>query len=133
MAGWLSIKPWVEEGPKKVGRTWKDYKEVVRAARNQVRKAKTQIESNLGRDIKGNENKFYRCVNNKRKAREDVDPLQKETGDLVTRDIEKAEVLNDFSASVFTSKGSSHTAQAVESKGKSLEKKDLPAVSIDQD
>ena len=133
MAGWLSIKPWVEEGPKKVGRTWKDYKEVVRAARNQVRKAKTQIESNLGRDIKGNENKFYRCVNNKRKAREDVGPLQKETGDLVTRDIEKAEVLNDFSASVFTSKGSSHTAQAVESKGKSLEKKDLPAVSIDQD
>ena len=133
MAGWLSIKPWVKEGPKKVGRTWKDYKEVVRAARNQVRKAKTQIESNLGRDIKGNENKFYRCVNNKRKAREDVDPLQKETGDLVTRDIEKAEVLNDFSASVFTSKGSSHTAQAVESKGKSLEKKDLPAVSIDQD
>jgi len=133
LAGWLSIKPWVKEGPKKVGRTWKDYKEVVRAARNQVRKAKTQIESNLGRDIKGNENKFYRCVNNKRKGREDVDPLQKETGDLVTRDIEKAEVLNDFSASVFTSKGSSHTAQAVESKGKSLEKKDLPAVSIDQD
>ena len=29
-------------------------------------------------------------------------PLQKETGDLVTRDVEKAEVLNDFFASFFT-------------------------------
>ena len=59
-------------------------------------------------------------------------PLWKETGDLVTRDMEKAEVLNDFFASVFTSKGSSHTAQVAESKGKNLEKEDLPAVSEDQ-
>ena len=36
-------------------------------------------------------------------------PLQKETGDLVTRDMEKAEVFSDFFASVFTSKDSSHT------------------------
>ena len=58
--------------------------------------------------------------------------FQKETGDLVTRDRKKAEVLNDFFASVFTSKGSRHTAQAAESKGKNWEEKDLPAVSEDQ-
>lgn len=45
------------------------------------------------------------------------------------RDTEKAEVFNDFFGSVFTSKGSSHTAQAAESKGKNLEKEVLPAVS----
>ena len=61
-----------------------------------------------------------------------MSPLWKETGDLVTRDTEKAEVLNDFFASVFTGKGSSHTTQAAESKGKNLEKEDLPAVSEDQ-
>lgn len=38
-------------------------------------------------------------------------PLLKENGDLVTRDMEIAEVLNDFFASV-TGKGSSHTTQA---------------------
>ena len=54
-----------------------------------------------------------------------MDPLRKETGDLVLRDMEKADVLNDF-APVFTDKGSSHTDQAPESKGKNLEKADQP-------
>jgi len=51
-----------------------------------------------------------------------VGPLQKETGDLVTRDTEKPEVLNDTFASVFTSKGSSPTTQVADSNGKNLEK-----------
>ena len=41
-------------------------------------------------------------------------------------------MLSDFFASVFTSKGSSHTTEAAESKGKNLEKVDLPAVIEDQ-
>jgi len=34
--------------------------------------------------------------NDKRKARENMSPLQKAMGDLVTQNMEKAEVLNDF-------------------------------------
>jgi len=41
-------------------------------------------------------------------------------------DMEKAEVLSDFFASVFTSESSSHTTQAAEGKGENLEKEDLP-------
>lgn len=58
-------------------------------------------------------------------------PLWKETGGLATRAMRKAEVLNDFFASVFTGKGSSHTAKVAESNGKNL-KADLPSEGEDQ-
>ncbi|KAK4806230.1 hypothetical protein QYF61_013374 [Mycteria americana] len=45
-------------------------------------------------------------------------PLMSETGDLATTDMEKAEVLNNFFASVFTGKCSSHAVQLTESKGR---------------
>ena len=75
---------------------WEEYRETVRAARDQVRKAKTLIESNLASNLKGNTKSFCRYVGDKRKTRDNVGPLRKETGDLVTWNIEKAEVLGDF-------------------------------------
>ncbi|KFV00164.1 hypothetical protein N340_13736, partial [Tauraco erythrolophus] len=89
---------------------WEEYREIVRATREQVRKTKAQIELNLARDIKGNKKSFYRYISDKRKTKENVDPLWKETGDHM----EKAEVLHDFFASVFTDKFSSHTAHVTE-------------------
>lgn len=82
--------------------TWEDYKEVFRTARDQVRNAKTQTELNLARGIKGNKKKLCRYISDKKKVRKDVGPLQKETGDLVRRNMEKAEMLNYFFASAFT-------------------------------
>ncbi|KAK4824825.1 hypothetical protein QYF61_019675 [Mycteria americana] len=99
---------------------------------DQVRKAKALIELNLARDIKGNTKSFYRYIDEKRKTRENVGLLQKETGELVTWDMEKAEVLNDFFASVFTSKCSSHTAQVAEGKGRDWENEEPPTVGEDQ-
>jgi len=61
-----------------------------------------------------------------------VDTLQKEAGDLVTQHVEKAEVLNDFFASVFNSKCSSHTAQVAEGKGRDWENEEPPTVEEDQ-
>jgi len=106
---------------------WEEYRENVRAARNQVRKAKGLIQLNLARDIKGNKKSFYRYISDKRKASENVGPLQKETGDLVTWDMKKAEVLNDFLASVFTGKRSRHTAQVAGGPGRDWKKnEELP-------
>ncbi|KAK4807026.1 hypothetical protein QYF61_000355 [Mycteria americana] len=110
---------------------WEEYREIVRAARDQVRKAKALILLNLARDVKGNK-KSYRYIRDKRKTRENVGPLQKEMGDLVTQDMEKAEVLNDFFASFFTGKFSSHTAQVVEGKGRDWENEEPPTVGEDQ-
>jgi len=38
--------------------TWDEHREIVRAARNQVRKAKALIELNLAKDIKGKRKSF---------------------------------------------------------------------------
>jgi len=65
-------------------------------------------------------------------ARENVDPLWKERGDLVTQHMEKAEVLHDFCSSAFTSKCSSHVAQVAESKGRDWENEEQPTVGEDQ-
>ncbi|KFV17941.1 hypothetical protein N340_02406, partial [Tauraco erythrolophus] len=111
---------------------WEEYKAIVQASRDQVRKAKALIELNLARDIKGNKKNFYRYVSDKKKSRENVGPLRKEMGDLATQDMEKAEVLSDFFASVFTGKSSSGTAQVTEGKGRDCENEEPPTVGEDQ-
>ncbi|GAB0182454.1 mitochondrial enolase superfamily member 1 [Grus japonensis] len=108
---------------------WEEYRETVRAAREQVRKAKALIETTLARDVKDKKS-FYRYVSDKRRTRKNVGPLQNEMGDLVTQDMEKAEVLNDFFASVFTRKCLSHTAQLTE--GRDWENAEPPTVGEDQ-
>ena len=110
---------------------WEEYRETVRAARDQVRKAKALIELNLARDIKGNKKSFYRYISDKRRTRENVGPLWNEMGDLVTQDMEKAEVLNDFFASVFMGKCSSHTTQVAEGKVRYWENAEPPTVGED--
>jgi len=59
-------------------------------------------------------------------------PLWKETGDLVTQDMEQAEVLNNFFASVFTIRCSSHTTQIAEGKGRDWENEEPTPVGEDQ-
>jgi len=70
---WCKKKFYIEWKQEQV--TWKDYKEVLQASRDHVKKVKTQIKLNLARDIKRNKKKFYRYISDKREAKEDVGPL----------------------------------------------------------
>ncbi|CAM4675942.1 unnamed protein product [Lepidochelys kempii] len=90
--------------------TKEEYKNVARACRNEIRRAKSHLELQLARDVKSNKKGFFRYVGNKKKGKESVGPLRNEGGNLVTEDVEKANVLNAFFASVFTNKVSSQTA-----------------------
>jgi len=81
--------------------------------RDDVRKAKVQLELNLTRNAKNNMKGFCRDVNQKRKVKQSVHsislpaatpppPIMKKNGNLVSTDEAKAEVLNKIFASVFT-------------------------------
>ena len=54
------------------------------------------------RDVKNNKKTFYRYIGQKRQAKTGVPSLVNLKGELASMDKEKAEVLNEFFASVFT-------------------------------
>ena len=81
--------------------TWEEYRDAVRACRRRMRKAKAQVELNLVRDVKNNKT-FYRYTGQKRQAKTGAPSLVNLKGELASTDKEKAEVLNEFFASVFT-------------------------------
>ncbi|KFW06482.1 hypothetical protein N327_08664, partial [Fulmarus glacialis] len=127
------------KGKKEVHRQWKqgqvsweEYRDAAQLCRDQIRKAKVRMELNLARDTKNNKKGFYRYVSQKRKVKERVLPLMCETGKLVTMYEEKAEVLNNFFASVFTGNLSSHTSRADGPQGRDWGSKVPPTVREDQ-
>ncbi|KAK4822331.1 hypothetical protein QYF61_013030 [Mycteria americana] len=111
---WLKGELWLElRGKKRVYELWKkgqaaqeDYKDVMTLCREKMRGAKAQLELNLASAVKDNKKCFYKYISNKRRAQENLHPLLDEGGNIVTKDEEKAEVLNAFFASVFHSKTS---------------------------
>ncbi|PKU36836.1 rna-directed dna polymerase from mobile element jockey- hypothetical protein [Limosa lapponica baueri] len=88
--------------------SWEEYRDATHLCG--IRKAKAQHELNLSSNAK-NIKDFYRYDSQKRKAKESVSPLMSKTGKLVTTDEEKADVLNNYFASVFTGNLSLHTSQ----------------------
>ncbi|KFQ55696.1 hypothetical protein N334_04196, partial [Pelecanus crispus] len=91
--------------------SWGEYRESASLCREGVRKAKARMELNLARDVKNNKKGFYRYINQKRKVKESVPPLMNKKGKPVSTDEEKAEVLNNFFALVFTGNLSPHPSQ----------------------
>ena len=82
--------------------TWEEYRDAVQTCRCRIRKAKVQVEQNLVRDMKNSKKTFYRYIGQKRQAKTGVPSLVNLKGELASTDEEKAEVLNEFFASVFT-------------------------------
>ncbi|KFR00948.1 hypothetical protein Y956_13862, partial [Nipponia nippon] len=116
---WLSHDLWVKlKGKKRLHRQWKkglvsweEYRDAAWLCKDGISKAKAWLELNLVRDAKNNKKGFYRYINQKKKVKERVPPLMSSSGELVTTEEEKAEVLKNFFASVFTGNLSPHTSR----------------------
>lgn len=90
--------------------------------RDWIRKVKVQMEVNLAWDAKNNKTDFLIYVGQKRQAKESVPPLKyalldNEKEQLATTDVDKAEVLKKFFASVFTGGQASHVSHILKHGG----------------
>jgi len=113
----LTWKRKVYEMWKKGQATWEEYRNVVKACRDAIRKAKVHLELKLTRDVKNNKKGFFNYISSKWKTRDNMGMLLNKVGVLVMEDTEKVELPNNFFASVFSAKAGPQESQALEVRG----------------
>jgi len=88
---------------KKEQATQEEYRGLVRLCREEIRKAKAQLELRLATVVRDNKKSFCKYIYNEKRAKENPHALLNARGSIANKDEEKAEVLNAAFASVFNS------------------------------
>jgi len=88
---------------KKGQQTQEQYRGLVRVSKEEIRKAKAQLELRLTTAVRDNKKCFYKYFDNEKRAKENLHPLFDAGGNTANKDKEKAKVLKAFFASVFNS------------------------------
>ena len=82
--------------------TWKEYTTQRNKLSHLIEKSKENYENKIASQIKQNPKQFWKYVGSKTKSKDKINDLLDKDGNLVTEDLEKAEILNNHFASVFT-------------------------------
>lgn len=91
--------------------------------------AKAQLELKLTTAVKNNKKCFYKCINNKKRAKGNLHPLLHAERNTVTKDEEKALVFKASLTSVFNTKiGYPQGNQSPELVDRNGEQKTSPAI-----
>jgi hypothetical protein len=90
---------WLET---RAGQDYQEYAKARNKASIECRKAKIKLEETVAAQAKNNPKSFWSYVKSKTSTRTGIDDLLKEDGTRTRNDKEKAQVLNDFFQSVFT-------------------------------
>ena len=83
------------------GQHYLEYVKARNAAKSEARKAMRRYENEIAKRAKKNQKAFYKYVNGKIKTKDSVGVLDSENGKAIT-DKEKADLLNNFFCSVYT-------------------------------
>ena len=75
---------------------------------------------------------IHRYIGRRRQTKESVPSLIKGSGELTSSEIEKAEVLSECFASVFTGDQASHVCHDHESLGEGIRNRFYPTVTVKQ-
>jgi len=76
--------------------TQEDYRGLVRSCREEIRKAKAQLELRLATVVRDSKKCFYKYIKNKKRTKEKLHPFLDARGNIANKNKEKAEVLNAF-------------------------------------
>ena len=93
---------WIRFLNTKDGGDYQNYVKARNEATHATRKARREFESRLAKEVKGNHKVFWNYVNHRRKSKCGIPDLRNATGDFVSNDKDKANLLNHQYASVFT-------------------------------
>ena len=82
-----------------------EYRRASNKVKTEVRNAVREFEKQIAGEAKRNPKAFYRYARSKMKTKSTVGDLERLDGTMADTDVQKAEVLNSFFASVFTTEG----------------------------
>ena len=82
-----------------------EYRRACNRVKTEVRNAVREFEKQIAGEAKRNPKAFYRYARSKMKTKSTVGDLERLDGTMADTDVQKAEVLNSFFASVFTAEG----------------------------